>query len=212
MAMPTIPFQVSTENPYQITGRCLNREWFAVPIEVVWRILSDQLYFISHAYEIKIHQFVVMNNHFHLMASTPTGSISSAMQFFMSQTSRCLAKEANRINHIWGARFYRSEITSEFHFLNAYKYNYLNPVRAKICKRAEDYPYSTLSGKIGRTHLIVPVTNDRILFDALEAQLSWINDLPSDEDILAIRKALKKPVFRFAKNGRKPHHLNFSAI
>jgi putative transposase len=205
--MPTKVFNVSTVNPYQVTGRCLNREWFAVPLPVVWNILSDYLYFVSQSYDLKIHSFVVMANHFHLMVSTPTGSLSQAMQYFMSQTSRALAREANRINHIWGSRFYRCEIGTHHYFLNAYKYNYRNPVNAKAVERVEDYPFSTLHGILGQSRLSIPIVEDVTLFSDVEGTLQWLNTETSPSNMEAIRKAFRRKVFTLPKINSRPHPL-----
>ncbi len=195
--MPNVkPFCVSLENPYHITGRCLNKEWFSIPMPVVWDILSEFLYFVSYSYDLRIHQFVLMGNHFHMIASSPNGQLSSAMQFFMSQSSRALAGEANRINHIWGARFYRSEITTYNHFLNCYKYNYRNPVSAGITQKVEDYRFSSLHGLLGFSTLIIPVEEDLTLFSDVEGTLSWLNRSPSEQSLDLIRRALKRRVFK----------------
>lgn len=208
----TRTFQVSTINPYQITGRCLNREWFAVPLPIVWDILGEYLYFISHAHELKIHSFLLMPNHFHLIASSPTGSLSQAMQYFMAQSSRALAKEAGRINHIWGSRFYRCEIKSHHYFLNAYKYNYRNPVTAKLTDRVEDYPYSTIHGLLGKSKMIIPVVEDLTLFSGVETTLEWLNTEPKMSHSEAMRKALRRKVFKLPQLNSRPHNLEIDLL
>ena len=210
--MGNVTFEVSTENPYNITGRCLNRDWFAVPLPIVWEILSDYLHFVSRSYDIQIHLFVLMANHFHLMASSPTGSLSQAMQYFMAQTSRALAKEANRINHIWGARFYRCEIQTHHHFLNAYKYNYRNPVSVGIVDRPEDYRFSSLHGLLGKSPLTIPLVEDATLFSDVEGTLIWLNSRPADKNWDAVRKGLRRRVFELPKVDSLPHRLEIDLL
>lgn len=206
------PFVVSTTNPYHITGRCLNHDWFAIPLESVWNLFSEYLYFISHAYNIKIHSFVLMANHFHLICSSPTGELSRAMQFFMSQTSRALAKNSGRINHIWGSRFYRCEITSYHYYLNCYKYNYRNPVTAGIVKKVEEYRFSTLYGLLGQDHLLIPVEEDLTLFSSVEDTLQWLNKTPNKEHLESVRVALKKKKFTLPQIDSRQNPLEFDTL
>lgn len=210
--MPTKPFAVSIENPYHITGRCLNREWFALPLDTVWDILSDYLYFVSHSYNLRIHSFVLMLNHFHLLLSSPTGELSRGMQYFLSQTSRQLAKESGRINHIWGSRFYRCEITSHHYFLNAYKYNYRNPVASGTVTRVEDYRFSTLHGLLGQSKLIIPVVEDFTLFSDVEGTLQWLNTPVSMDHQTAVRKALTHKKFQLPRANSRVHPLEFDLL
>ncbi len=205
-------FIVSTDHPYNITGRCLNREWFAIPLDEVWNILCEYLFFVSRAFDLKIHLFLLMQNHFHLMASTPTGTISQAMQYFMAQTSRAMAKEANRINHIWGARYYRCRISSHHYYLNAYKYNYRNPVSAKLVERAEDYPFSSLHGLLGKSRLIVPVVEDVTLFSDVAGTLNWLNQESAPQDWLAVRRALRRKDFELPKIDSRPNPLEIDLL
>lgn len=200
-------FKVSPNNPYHISGRCLNKEWFAVPMPEVWRILCDYLYFAHHAFDLKIHSFVLMSNHFHMLVSSPLGNISPAMQYFMKETSRALAIESKRINHIWGARFSRSEITSHHYFLNAYKYVYRNPVRSGMETRVEDYPYSTLNALVGEAKLTIPLVNDFTLFSDIEGTLRWLNTPAPSEFNEAMSRALRRKVFQLPKLDSRSHPL-----
>lgn len=60
-----------SEFPYNISARCINREWFNVPMPVVWEIFCEELTRKCGKHNLQVHAFVVMSNHFHLIASTP---------------------------------------------------------------------------------------------------------------------------------------------
>ncbi len=102
--------------------------------------MSEQLTFIQHAFGVKIIAFVLMNNHFHLIIQTPRSNLSKAMEWFMRETSRTLTRLGNRENQTFGQRFFRSMMTKPNYFLNAYKYLYHNPVKARICEDVLSYP------------------------------------------------------------------------
>ncbi len=175
---------------------------------LVWEIFSDQLFFLHHAFDVRIYSFVLMGNHFHLIASFPKGNLGDATRHFMGTTSRLISFEAKSSNHLYGSRIFRSRLGSFHYYLNAYKYLYLNPVRARLSSRVEDYRYSTMSGLVGSCQLTIPIVEDALLFDDPEQNLMWLNTMPRPEDLEAVRKALRRSDFKFGTDkNRNPHRL-----
>lgn len=185
--------------PFNIGARCINKDWFGMPLDEVWSILEELLYFVSHAYGIKIHSFVLMSNHFHLIASGPPQILSSAIQFWLAQSSRQITKCTGRINHTWKARHFRRLLGTPHYFLNAYKYFYRNPVEAGLVKSVEDYRFSTLYGLLGFRQLIIPVEFDATLFSDVDGTLKWLNTAPSEENKEAMRRALRRSEFKLPR-------------
>ena len=170
----------------------------------VWEIMSGQLHFIHHAFNVRILAFVLMNNHFHSLVATPDANLDRAMAWFMRETSRWLTKSGNRINQTYGGRYFKSVIGSPIYYLNCYKYVYYNPVKAGLCLNVADYPYSSLSRLLGFRHLAFPLENDETLFNDVEGTLAWLNRAPSDENWSAIKRASRRSEFRLPRlEGRK---------
>jgi putative transposase len=186
---------ISNEFPYHITGRCINRDWFRLPLEVIWEIFVDYLYLEHHARGLKIHAFVLMNNHFHLIATAPETSISTCMCYFMTEVSRQITRLSGRINQTFGAPHHPSLINTYHYFMHAYKYVYRNPVDAGIIDRVEAYPYSTLRRTLGFGPLTIPMEEDTILFDDVEGTLRWLNKKYKNGHREEIAKALKRRKF-----------------
>lgn len=87
--MPRARAILQSEFPYHVTARCINREWFNVPMDKVWKIFCEELTRSHDVHNLQIHSFVLMSNHFHLIASTPEANISQAMhQFSIEVVSR----------------------------------------------------------------------------------------------------------------------------
>jgi REP element-mobilizing transposase RayT len=200
--------------PYHVGGRSINRERFSLRIDHVWEIFETQLYFAHHRYGALIHACVLMSNHYHLLISTPEGNLSEVMQNFSRETSRWLNLEAGRINQSYGGRHYRSIIQCDHYFRHAYKYVYRNPVKAGLCERVEDYPFSTLHGLLGQQRLFIPLAEDRILMPDIEKTLVWLNQAPSDENWRVVGRALHRSRFWLPKNRdtKKDHVLEFDAL
>jgi REP element-mobilizing transposase RayT len=176
---------------------------------VVWSIMTTHLRFISFAYNIRIHAFTLMSNHFHLIARAPDGNLSEAMRFFMSETGRDLRGLSTRINCTYGTRFHRSLLTSPHYFFHAYKYLYQNPVQAGICERVEEYPYSTLPALLGNTRFEVPIYDD-LNWSSVNSRLEtlkWLNQSPRSSEWMIVERSLRKSEFKIPKDNKRPHSL-----
>jgi len=168
-------------------------------MDEVWTIFSRYLFFIHYAFNVKIHCFVLMNNHFHMVLSTPNANLDSAMNYFMRETSRIISKETGRINQTYGGPYNWSILRSSIYFSHCYKYVYRNPIEAGLSTRVELYKYSTLRGLLGFEHTIIPIEDDELLFQCLEDHLLWLNtSYPSKEVMLDIKNAMGKKEFKFA--------------
>lgn len=165
-------------------------------MEEVWKIMERGLYFLRHGYDIQIHSFLLMSNHFHLVTTCPEGNLSRGMAWLLSYTTKEINRAANRKNQIWGQRFYSTELFNYWHQVNAYKYVYQNPVRAGLVSKVEDYRYSTLHGLLGSQHILIPVKSDDFLFEKIDGTLFWMNTRYRDEDLHELRKSLKKRTFK----------------
>jgi len=212
--MPRRPTVLQCEFPYHVTGRCINREWFRLPMNDVWQIMQEELFFIAHAFEVQIHSFVLMNNHFHLLISTPRANLSLAMQRLMKASSFRLTRAGNRINQTYSGRYWRCTINKYHYFLHAYKYVYLNPVETGIVSCAEEYPFSTLNGLLGSKTILIPVIEDTLLFNDVEDTLAWVNERPTKKNWEAVSTALKKNKFQLSKhrNSNGPHLLETTKL
>lgn len=190
--------------PYLITVRANNREWFHNDLTPIWRIMTQQLFFLHHAFDVRIHAFILMSNHFHCIVRTPQANLGSAMRFFMTETSRDINRIRGRINHAYGNRYHRSLLKSHHYYLHAYKYLYRNPVQAGICDKVEDYAFSSLPGLIGQK-LEIPISEDEnwSSLQVAEETLMWLNRPTTDEKWQEVKKALSKSVFKFSAQSER---------
>lgn len=199
-------------HPVHISARAQNRERFQIPIHDVWGVACDWLQFVINAYDIEVHAFLLMDNHFHLLASAPLNNMSFAMRYFLSETSRTMNRMSGRINHTWGSQHRPTPIKDYQHFVNAYKYVYYNPVQAKMVDRVEDYPYSTLRGLIGLDRCPITVKDELIFSQDLAKHLAWLNTPPQQSDWDSLKKALRRKVFTLPKVDSRPNPLNYARL
>lgn len=200
--MPRVKAILKSDFPYNISARCINREWFQLPMEQVWDIFCQELTNVHQEHQLLIHSFVLMSNHFHLIATTPEANISTCMQRFMHRSSRRLSMAGNRINETFAGRHYKCILQHQTYFMNAYKYNYRNPVSSNICKKVEDYPFSTLHMKLGKSLSKIPLIPDENLKLNTATTLDWLNKDPAPEKIDCFRFGIRHQFFISKKDRR----------
>ncbi len=194
---------IQTSNyPYHITARSNNHDYFGIDPNALWDIFNDYLYFLSIAFRVRTHAFVMMSNHFHFIASFPESNMHAALNRFMTETSRVINFSRKTVNHTYGKRHHACLIDSDHYYACAYRYVFQNPVRAKICQKVEEYPYSSLSGLMGKQRLNSPVfeyPNSLVpQADDPEQLLAFLNQPVALRTADATRKALHRTHFQFA--------------
>ena len=98
---------------------------------------------------VDILAYCLMPNHVHIIA-VPKNSRSLARLF--GPAHHRYAQRVNATNdwrgHLWQQRFY-SVVMDESHTLAAMKYVEMNPVRAGLCKRADEWRWSSVHANLG---------------------------------------------------------------
>lgn len=205
--MPRKQLIRSNIHPYHLTARCNNKEPFHCSLEQVWNIIGEHLNEISTVDHARIHAFVLMPNHFHLLISTPEVDLGIIMQKFMASVTKSLNHKCRRSGRVFGARYHWSLINTVHYFDYALKYVYRNPVKASLVKNVEDYSFSSIRYKLGMESLQFPLYpiagfHSLVPHDQLK-WLQWINEPFKNELDETIRKGLKRTLFSPPKKG---HH------
>jgi putative transposase len=130
-------------------------------------IILDSLRFCQTNKELDIYAWVIMSNHLHLILQNKNGYLSDTIRDFKKYTStqivRAIAENRTESRKRWllwllkkedGICFweegYHGEViyTREF-FESKLRYIHLNPVRANIVEKEEEYLYSSCADYYG---------------------------------------------------------------
>ncbi len=108
---------------------------------------------------VAIHAYVLMTNHFHLLA-TPQAqeSIPRMMQSIGRRYVGYFNQRHGRTGTLWEGRYKSTVVQAESYLLACMAYIDLNPVRAGMVSHPGDYPWSGYLHHIGQRQgrLIVP--------------------------------------------------------
>ena len=95
---------------------------------------------------IRYHLFswVVMPNHLHFLLERFEGfEISGILHSIKSYTAHEANKMLGRTGQFWWDEYFDRYIRDADHFRKTVKYIENNPVKAKLCRSPEDWPYSS---------------------------------------------------------------------
>lgn len=94
-------------------------------------------------YSAVIHAYCLMGNHYHLLLETPNGNLSSIMRHINGAYTTYFNIKKNRTGHLFQGRFKAFLVEADSYLLELSRYIHLNPVRAKIVDRPEQYAWSS---------------------------------------------------------------------
>lgn len=114
---------------------------------------ANRLNRLARRYKVRIHCFCLMSNHVHfILEPLRKRAISNLMRDLQSQHAREVLQSQRTDGHLWKHHFGAIAL-SPSHYRAALLYIEQNPVRAGMCRRAQDYPYSSAAAHLANSPL-----------------------------------------------------------
>lgn len=101
-------------------------------------------------YGILIHSYVLMDNHYHLILETPKGNLVQVMQGINGGYTGYFNRKYERSGHLFQGRYKGILVDKDNYLVELSRYVHLNPVRASMVKRPEEYRWSSYPVYIAR--------------------------------------------------------------
>lgn len=122
------------------------------------------MYQLTKEQEIKVIGYCIMSNHAHMLIETEEiKELSKYMQRLNTKYGKYYNKKYNRVGYVFRDRYRAQGIYTEKYLYNCLRYIYNNPVKAGICKNAEDYPYSNykkIDGELDEDYTFIDIEDD----------------------------------------------------
>ncbi|NQU40001.1 MAG: transposase, partial [Lentisphaerae bacterium] len=129
-----------------------------------WRFL-DSLGKRVELYGVRLHHYVMMANHFHLVVETPQANCSAFMQSLLTSYTVYFNLRHSRHGHLFDGRYKAKLVQGDAYLLGVSRYVHLNPVRvsslATVAERRKvlgGYYWSSYLQYIGRRKKLECVT------------------------------------------------------
>jgi putative transposase len=144
--------------PHHVIQRGNNRQTiFREPAD--YEFMLDLLVEQSKKFQVAVHAYVLMGNHFHLLATPQTDKgLPAMMQAVGRSYVRYFNRRYQRSGTLWEGRYRSTIVQSERYLLACMAYIDLNPVRAGMVANLGDYPWSGYAHSMGRRNdpLVTP--------------------------------------------------------
>ena len=147
--MARLPRLTLPDYPHHVIQRGNNRQ-------AIFNGSDDYLYFLellhenARKFEVAIHAYVLMANHFHLLATPQTDTgLPQLMQSVGRSYVRYFNDLQGRTGTLWEGRYRSTLIQTDQYLLTCMAYIDLNPVRAGMVSDPKDYPWSSHGHYVG---------------------------------------------------------------
>lgn len=104
---------------------------------------------IVHTYGWRCYAICLMDTHYHLVLTTRDGVVSPGMRELNGGHSRAFNERHERRGALFESRYRERYVRDDAHLLETIRYVAMNPVRAGMVARPQDWPWSTYAQLIG---------------------------------------------------------------
>lgn len=155
--------------------------------------------------EFKIFAYCLMGNHIHLLIQEVVEPIEQIMKRIATRFVYWYNIKYQRIGHLFQDRFKSEPIEDDAYFLTVIRYIHQNPVKAGLCKRLEDYQYSSYVEFMKKTYIV----DSDFIFDMVDKEdfISFNNEKSFDKcldvddkpQIRVTDEQAQKIIFKYSK-------------
>jgi REP element-mobilizing transposase RayT len=137
----TAPRQVVAGAVYLVTRRCARREFLLKPSRTTNQIFLYVLALAACRFDIQIHAFCVLSNHFHFILTDPHALLPAFHQLLDALLARAVNASLGRWEHFWAPGSYSAvRLVSKSDVVEKAAYVLANPVAAGLVASGSAWP------------------------------------------------------------------------
>jgi putative transposase len=127
---------------YHVMNRGINRMKIYLNDEhrAIFLGLLEEIHIL---FNVKIHSYCLMDNHYHLLLETPHANLSKAMRHLNGVYTQRFNRLENRDGGLFRGRYKAILIEAENYLLKVSRYIHLNPLQANVAKELNCYKWSS---------------------------------------------------------------------
>jgi len=145
---------------------------------------------LSKDYDVVIHTYALMTNHYHILLETKQNNLSKAIQFLNDKYAKYYNKKYTRVGHLWQGRYKSYALYDDAHFWIVAKYIERNPIKANMVQDINSYNYQSFFEWKNRSKYYELINNSKIFDMTL---LEYEEYIATDLEMDAIDIVYKSP-------------------
>lgn len=117
--------------------------------QLIFEDTEDYCRFLDIVQECKklccfeLYAYCLMGNHVHLLLKEQEETLETIFKRIGGRYVYYYNVKYQRVGHLFQDRFKSEPVEDDAYFLTVLRYIHQNPVKAKLCTKVEDYPYSS---------------------------------------------------------------------
>jgi putative transposase len=115
--------------------------------------LKRLLTYLSHCkirFPFRLYAYALMKNHIHLFLEVERVPLSKIMQSLLFRYTQYFNRQYRQVGHLFQGRYKAIVCDKDAYLLELVRYIHLNPVRARVVKRPEDYVWTGHLSYLGK--------------------------------------------------------------
>ncbi len=101
-----------------------------------------------------VYAYCLMGNHFHILLKEGVEELDSVLKRIAGSYVYWYNWKYHRTGHLFQDRFKSEPVEDDSYFLTVLRYIHQNPVKARLCRSVESYPYSSISEYYSKPELV----------------------------------------------------------
>jgi REP element-mobilizing transposase RayT len=134
---------------YHVYNRSINRELLFKSEENYRYFMQKFNQYLEGRVEVLAYCLMPTHFHFFIRSIEESEAIEKAFKNFFIAYAKAFNVAYGRTGSIFQAKYKKDAIADDFHFTNVIAYIHLNPVKAQLCERPEDWKYSSYNAILG---------------------------------------------------------------
>ena len=114
------------------------------------QVFLARLEAVVKRYDLVLHAYVLMRNHYHLLLETPAGNLARAMRQLNGVYTQDFNRRHGRVGHVLQGRYKAILVDKDSYLLELSRYIHLNPIRVGEASEAARFPWSSAAAYVGR--------------------------------------------------------------
>ena len=108
---------------------------------------------VCENYNWDCHAYCLMSNHYHLLIETPGANLSKGMRQLNGVYSQKYNLRHKKVGHVFQGRYHAILVEKEKYLLELSRYIVLNPVRANMVRKPDEWSWSSYNSVIHNGHV-----------------------------------------------------------
>jgi len=104
---------------------------------------------VTEVRSLACHAYCLMPNHYHLVATTSAANLSQVVKELNGPYAQWWNRRHRRVGHVFQGRFHAQVVQDDAYLLTVCRYVVLNPVRAGLVDKVEQWPWSSYRATAG---------------------------------------------------------------